>query len=240
VTKPAPLTLCGMELPWVKSANHLGHELHETGQMEHDANMKRAAFISRSVEIRENFDFASPVEVLRAMKIYCSSFYGCMLWDLRGEGAVKVYNSWTTAIKLTWGVPRATRTYLVQKVLAAGLTSARVDILARYANFFRSLRVSPCHEVSVLANIAGRDVRTNTGSNLKLLEELTGLNPWVFGSARITEELMKEETVLTPVEDGWRLSYLASLLAKRQQLDYLGEEEAAKEITGLVDSLCVS
>ena len=51
---------------------------------------------------------------------------------------------------------------------------------------------------------------------------------------------MKGETLLTPVEDGWRLSYLASLLAKRQQLDYLVEEEAAKEITGLVDSLCVS
>ena len=110
--------------------------------------------------------------------------------------------------------------------MAAGLFFASVDILARYANFFRSLRVSPCHEVSVLANIAGRDVRTTTGSNLKLLEELTGLNPWVFGSARIKEEPMKEETVLTQVEDEWRLSYLASLLANRQQLDYMGEEES--------------
>ena len=115
-----------------------------------------------------------------------------------------------------------------------------MDILARYVNFFRSLRVSPCHEVSVLANIAGRDVRTTTGSNLKLVEELTGLNPGVFGSARIKEELVKEETVLTPGQDEWRESYLASLLAKRQQLDYLGEEEATKEITGLVDSSCVS
>ena len=69
MSKPAPLTLCGRELPWVRSANHLGHELDETGQMEHDASIKRATFISRSVEIRENFDFASPVGVLRAMKL---------------------------------------------------------------------------------------------------------------------------------------------------------------------------
>ena len=124
-------------------------------------------------------------------------------------------------------------------MLSAGLTSAKVDILGRYANFFRSLRVSPCHEVSVLANIAGRDVRTTTGSNLKLVEELTGLNPWVFGSARIKAELWKEENVPTPEEDVWRLSYLASLLAKRQQLDYMGEEEAAKEVSGLIDNLCV-
>ena len=59
MSKPAPLTLLG----GVKSANNLGHELHETGEMEHDASIKRATFISRSMEIRENFDFAGPVEL---------------------------------------------------------------------------------------------------------------------------------------------------------------------------------
>ena len=42
-----------------------------------------------SVEVRETFKFASPVKVLHALKVYCSSFYGCMLWDLAGEGAKK-------------------------------------------------------------------------------------------------------------------------------------------------------
>ena len=35
--KPAPLLLCGNFLPWVKSAVHLGHELPESGLMDHDA-----------------------------------------------------------------------------------------------------------------------------------------------------------------------------------------------------------
>jgi hypothetical protein len=82
--KPAPLTLCGRELPWVASATHLGHELHESGSMEYDAVLKRAIFINQSVEIRETFYFASPVEIISAFKVYCSSFYGCMLWDLGG------------------------------------------------------------------------------------------------------------------------------------------------------------
>ena len=30
--KPAPLLLCGRPLPWVPSAIHLGHELHESGE----------------------------------------------------------------------------------------------------------------------------------------------------------------------------------------------------------------
>ena len=144
LARPAPLTLCGRELPWVGHASHLGHEISESGNMDYDAKVKRAMFITSSVEVRENLSFASPVEVVHALKIYCSSFYGCMLWDLGGDPASQVFNSWTTAVKLAWSVPRATRTYLVQKVLAAGMTSAKVDILARYVNFFQGLKHSPC------------------------------------------------------------------------------------------------
>ena len=45
--KPAPLILCGNQLPWVQSAVHLGHELHESGHMDHDAVVKRAQFIDK-------------------------------------------------------------------------------------------------------------------------------------------------------------------------------------------------
>ena len=240
LVKPAPLTLCGRKLPWVATATHLGHELHETGTMEHDALVKRAIFIGNSLEIREAFAFASPVEILSAIKIYCCSFYGSMLWDLGGEGASQVFNSWTTGVRLTWGVPRATRSYLVQKVLDSGLTSARVDILARFAGFFQSLRKSPSYEVAVMAGLAGRDIRTTTGKNLKLLEELSGLDPWVFGSGRMKQELVKAETVEVPEQDLWRVDYLARLLEERQVLHYGGDREGEERVAALIDSLCVN
>ena len=53
LSRPAPLTLCGRDLPWVSTATHLGHELHESGTMDYDAVVKRATFIQQSVEIRE-------------------------------------------------------------------------------------------------------------------------------------------------------------------------------------------
>ena len=174
------------------------------------------------------------------MKVFCGSFYGCMLWDLGGCRASQVFNSWTTAVKLSWSVPRATRTYLVQKVLASGLTSAKVDILARYANFFNSLRKSPCQEVVIMANIAARDMRTTTARNLRFLEESSGLNPWEYCSARIKTELVKKEIVEVQQEDQWRVSYLASLLEKRQVAEYMGLEEEVKYLTELIDSLCVN
>ena len=92
---------------------YLGHEPDESDQMKFDASCKRA----------------SPVEVLRALKIYSSSFYGAMLWDLAGEKARQVYNVWNVAVKLTWGCPRATRTFLLQSVLSSGLPSAKADLL---------------------------------------------------------------------------------------------------------------
>ena len=240
LAKPAPLILCGRELPWVSTATHLGHELHETGSMEHDALVKRAVFIAQSVELRESLGFASPVEVLTAMKVYCCSFYGSMLWDLGGEGASQVFNAWNTAVKLTWAVPRATRTYLVQQCLAGDLTSARVDIMARYAGFFRSLVNSPSYEVSVMAGLAGRDIRSTTGSNMRLLDDMTGLVAEKFGSARLKEELVKTELVEVPPTDQWRVRYLSSLLEQRQRHHYSGNKGAEEEMTALIDSLCVN
>jgi hypothetical protein len=163
-----------------------------------------------------------------------------MLWDLGGEGARQVFNSWKTAVKLAWEVPRGTRTYLVQRVLSSGVMSARCDILARYGNFYRSLRKSPSYEVSVMANLAGRDLRSSTGRNLKLLEEYTGINPWVFGSARLKEELLKWEMVETPDQDRWRVEYLFKLLGQRQVSHYNGDEDEEKRIAVLIDSLCVN
>ena len=163
-----------------------------------------------------------------------------MLWDLGGEKAGQVFNSWTTAIKLAWGVPRGTRTYLVQQVLAPGITSAKVDILARFGGFFRSLRKSPSHEVAVMANLVGRDLRSTTGKNLALLRDSSGLDPWVFGSARLKEELDKNLTADIPPQDQWRVRYLGRLLEQRQVKHYMGDKEGALQTQGLIDSLCVN
>ena len=97
--------------------------------------IKRAVFIDKSVEVRKMFEWASPAEVLQALKIYCSDFYGSMLWDLGGDKADQVFNAWDTAVKLTWSCPRCTRTYLLQHVLSPDMFSARTDVLGRYGKF---------------------------------------------------------------------------------------------------------
>jgi hypothetical protein len=72
---------------WMDSAVHLGNVLHESGSMDKDVKVKRATFIRESTELRETFGFASPAEVLRAVKLYAGSHYGSNLWDLGGDRA---------------------------------------------------------------------------------------------------------------------------------------------------------
>ena len=237
LSKPAPLTLCGDQLPWVQSAVHLGHELHESGVMDHDATVKRAQYIDKSVEVRTMFDFAAPAEVLQAIKTYCSDYYGSMLWDLGGDKASQLYTAWDTAVKLTWSCPRWTRTFLLQKVLTCGLSSAKTDILGRYGKFCRGLRTSVCQEVRVLFNLVSRDLQCTTAKNLKLVRDSSGLDAWTALPRELKQAIQEKQLVDIPPQDAWKIEYLKSLLSQLQVAKQLVQEDRIKYIQGLIDSL---
>ena len=120
---PAPVQLCGLDLPWVQHATHLGHELHQMCDMEFDANTKRAQFIQSSVRIQEAFRFAHPKEILHAIQIYACHWYGAMLWDLYGEKVGQICRAWNTTVQVT---------YLVDSLLASDLPTVKQQIVSRY------------------------------------------------------------------------------------------------------------
>ena len=241
LSKPIPLKLCGKELPWVSSAVHLGHHLHEDGTLTHDTEVKRAEYIAKSMELREMINFASPVEVLAATEVYCSDYYRSLAgWDFGGDKASMFFHAWNTHVKLTWNVPRQTKTYLLQQVLASGFTSPRTEVLARFTTFFRNLTVAPSHEVRTVALLVARDLRSVTGRNLALVAEQSGQDPWTASTARVREALREREIVEVPGVDSWRCVYLAKLLEQRQRAFYGGMKEDVLQFTTLIDSLCFS
>ena len=240
ITKPAPLMLGDHQLPFVSKAEHLGNILSESGDMELDASSKRAKFIQSAVETRELFKWAPPEEIIWATKVYSSSFYGSELWDLGGGKANQVYKSWNTAVKLAWGCPQQTRTYILQNMLSCGFSSARVDILSKFVSFFKSLRYSASKEVQVLSRLVSRDVRSCTGKNLLLLQELSGLSPWTVSSTRLKQVLMEKEQCQVPIEDQWRLPYLESLISQRRAAQDLALDDLGNYITELINSLIIS
>ena len=143
-------------------------------------------------------------------------------------------------MNLTWDVPRGRRTYLLQQVLATGLTSAKTEVLARFVSFFRALRFAPSHEVRTVTSLVSRDLRTVTGRNLALVGELSGENPWTVSTHLVRESLRRQETVVPQEMDTWRCSYLSKLLEQRQEAHYLGMEREKEELNNLIHSLCLN
>ena len=238
--RPAPLVLCGRQLPWVERADHLGHALHQDGLMRQDCREKRAKFIDTSVKIREAFYFAHPHEQILATEKYCTALYGSNLWDLSSPEAEMVFAAWRTGHKVAWGVHRGCRSYLLQQVLAPHVTSLRVQIVCRFRGFFRSLLASPSSEVAVVARLAARDVRSSVGANLALIRRETGLDPWAVGPGHLRAALLEADRVEVPPGEEWRVKYLWRLLAERLHAHYTADIETEERLQELIDSLVIN
>ena len=233
--KPAALTLYEVELLWVASAAHLGHDLHQDVSLDYDCKCKRGKFIQNSTNIRETFKFADPAQILQAVRIYCCDFYGSMLWDLYGEQAQQLYRTWNTCVKLAWDVPRSTHTFLVDGMLGSGLPSIRQQILGRYPKFIRSLLDSPSLEVAVIARVVMRDAKTTTGRNVLNLKIETSLDA-VSAPLSKFRELFSSARV--PALDHWKFYLLSKYLKLRDDLEIRCED--TKYINDLINSLCSS
>ena len=209
--------------------------------MTYDSKVKRAQYIGKSVEVRDSFGFATPPEVLTAMDTYCTSYYGCLAgWDLGSDASKSYYAAQQVGVKLAWGVPRGTRTYLLQQCLAPGATSARAEIMARFTGFFTGLRNAPSGEVRTVALLCARDLSSTTGSNIRVVEEASGLSVWSSTTRQVRRAIKEKETVAVPPEDAWRLPFLQKLLEQRMQHYYSADKENETRVQYLIDSLCVN
>ena len=163
--------------------------------------------------------------------------YGAMAWPLYSVKAKQVFNTWSTCVKLAWGVPRATRNYLVDNLLSAGIPSVRACVLARYCKFFSTLRSSPSMEVRVVANIAGADMRSITGSNVHNIEMEAGLKLTMDNLGKLRHTLLDMKADV-PSKDTWRIGCLRKFLSEKYQMR--AKLQDTEELQSLIDSLCTS
>ena len=176
VVYPSPLVLNGVQLPWRESAVHLGHTMHQNLKSDADAGVRRAAFIARSVEVRSQFSFAPPVQVLTAIKLLCCHAYGAMLWQLQSSSAASYFKAYSSCVRRVYGLPLNTFTYLVEGHLASHQPPLRNMVLARYPRFYQQLLTSASSEVAIVAEVVSRDARSTTAGNLAFIGSQTGLD----------------------------------------------------------------
>ena len=146
---------------------HLGHTLHQTVTMDKDFHRARAKFSDSSVDVKLQFSFAKPQQVLKMVQILCCNAYGSMLLNIQSDPAEQFFKCWNTCVKLVYQVPYRTSTYLVECFLASSQVTLQNQILSRYPGFYRKFLVSPSREVRMLAKMVSSDTRSPTCKNLK-------------------------------------------------------------------------
>ena len=235
VVYPSPLVLNGVQLPWRESAIHLGHTLHQNLKFDADASVRRAAFIARSVEVRSQFSFAPPVQVLTAIKLLCCHAYGAMLWQLQSNPAASYFKAYSSCVRRVYGLPLNTFTYLVEGHLASHQPPLRNMVLARYPRFFQRLLTSASSEVTIVAGVVSKDARSTTAGNLAFLGSLTGLDVKEASRLEVRNKLPLKEV---PEQEFWRLGLLDRLLVERSELLRKGAD--AKRVIAMISSLCAT
>ena len=113
-------------------------------------------------------------------------------------------------------------------------------IFSIFRGFFQSLLSSPSVEVQTAARISARDVRTNLGSNIKLVESITGSSLWTSSKGHLMEALREMERQEVPDVDHWRVGLLTKLLQQRLTAYYGADDENVKRLQDMIDSLVIN
>ena len=82
-----------------------------------------------------------------------------------------------------------------------------------------------------MANIVARDLRTNTGRNLRLKQEEFSVNPWLTTAQQLREKYPASEV---PPDQEWVLPKLAAALDERLEREGEGEEGEEMEYLDFV------
>ena len=66
-----------------------------------------------------------------------------------------------------------------------------------------------------MVNLVSRDLQTTTGSNIRMVEEASGLSAWDTVQEKLREAIRKKELADIDDQDKWRIPYLNKLLGQR-------------------------
>ena len=109
--------LCGNKLPWVQQFKHLGNTITNKHPFtDQDVLIKRAQFISKNLELNQEFSFAGSRTKFEVSKVYTSHFYGSPLWDLGSKATLSMESSFNQGVKICFNLPVSTHRNIIEPV----------------------------------------------------------------------------------------------------------------------------
>ena len=202
------IVLEGKELPWVKTAKHLGCRLDENHSgLRSDLMEKRAIYINKVNEIEQEFHFAHPLTKVKINNIFNSYFYGSVMWDLFGKEAERLEKTWNISQRIMLGIPRNSHRYFIEP-----LTDTRHithSLYKRYLQFINNIKSSRKPSLKKMFDVVKNDCRSNTGRNLRKLMKRVG-NSTIDEVSK--EDLRKLTYNEVPTGDTWKINMAREIL----------------------------
>ena len=227
--------LCGNRLPWVEQFKHLGNTItSKFPYTEQDILVKRAQFISKSLELNQEFAFASCRTKFEINGIYNSHFYGSPLWDLGGNSATSYESTYNRGIRVIFNLPMTTHRNLIVPV--SRHMHLRQTLVSRFLGFVDQIRSSKKTIPRMLLYHIKYDVRSTTGKNLRNILLQTGKDN--------IEDLTKSDSrsiKYHPIEkeEEWKVGLLNDLVDIRDGRQHL-EGFSDDEMCSLINFICTS
>ena len=205
------IKLDGKDLPWVKTAKHLGCKVtDEGGSLKKDLMEKRAVYINKVNELTQEFYYAHPSTKVRINNIFNTHFFGSCLWDLFGSEATRLEKSWNVSQRIMLGLPRQSHRYFVEPL--SGTKHIRFSLLERYIKFVKNVESSNNNALNRALLMIKEDCRSITGRNLRHIMKMSGktnVNELEIGCTK--------GLLYNPIPDGeaWRVAFAEELLEMR-------------------------
>ena len=208
--RPLPrLRLCGHLLPWVDRIVHLGNTL--TDQMDiisSDMKIKKARYISKNIEINQEFSFAATETKLKVNDIYNSSWFGSGLWDLSSQSAIGLESSYNRSAKIMLNLPFGTHRELIEPLTKR--KHLRCVLIKRFLKMIENIRKSDKKILLTLLYLVKNDAQSVTGRNVRYITMLTGSESVSICDA---DSIVYHDT---PEEREWRIELIETLLEERE------------------------
>ena len=119
--------------------------------MVQDLRVKRANFISKNIDLNQEFSFCHPATKVKLNQIYNFHFTGSPLWDLFSKEAKMLENSWITSFKVMYDLPIQTHRNLSKPVSQA--KHLKHVVLERFFSFLNQYQKSKKQVPNHLLNL---------------------------------------------------------------------------------------
>ncbi len=132
VTTDVSFVLNNIPIVKVDSAVHLGHIIGKESNAK-NISLGVKNLINSTNKMLSKFSYCSSHVKTELFKTYCSSYYGCVIWNFNSTYIQRFYVTWRKITRRIWDVPNITHCDLLPILMSS--YSIQTQLWLRYCKF---------------------------------------------------------------------------------------------------------